>query len=772
MRNSTAPSGLEVVRWLRACPGNRFPILGYANDAAKREFDQDLFRQLFDTQLEPFHCYVDLGRPAIFPKVMFVESLSNQVASSMAEDLARLADIRLRHGFPQALIAAVRFLLGAVRCGAVPIDRGQRLLASLSHRANQAGTGEGLDGELLRWYIQTRSVGIPQPGETGISGRCVLLLDDEAERNGWSAVFAEVFGAEFVAVRTPQAALQALAGAVFDLALVDIRLIDPNSSMVFDGVSFIHYVRRKHLEMPIIAFSCFDESDTTQRALRAGADWYFAKSLESPLDRDSEDYFRKLCAIVSECPHRDSPMRRFWRKFSKLEESLRRLGTASDSQSDLCCEFFRLAYFFGAEKRALGDRSRSLDVRQEALFGRPEYAAQPALSAAVRLLIAKINGSQTSQDVGFYESCCEAFRRLKVPINQWRGLYEPWGLLQRARHNRRVLTPKRFCSAMESFLLVADRATHGGRAGAREANPPHGFVKTRPAAGNEVMQPGLAGEGAEGARKAWVALGSPKLELPEACYLIVDPEGRKWAKVLGEITGRHFQVYEPINSESWHEPLRQRLRVQPAVVWLGIRNLGKPAIKLIRSLKSEFFSDPILVATETFDSVSVRRAFRNGASAYVWTGGLGRESVEHLTSLISELRRLGELANVASAHSLWRNIVQIRAKAASDGGNQLLQDCADLLAIAYFCHHPDSDPHEEWKSQILVPSSAHLALAFWMVGRAAECITDVAEARLSQSQRSQMVAVVQARNIALYGGDGGPSLRKCAKIVCDVLRSL
>lgn len=772
LRNSTTPAGLDVVRWLRACPDNKFPILGYAKGSTKRCLDEGLFQQLFAAELKPFHAFVDIDVSGEPPRLAFVASVSQQVASSMAEDLVRSTDGFLRHSFPEALIAAVRLLLGAIRCGAVQIDNGQLTLEKLACLANRAAAREGLDIELFGWYIRTRNIGKTETRENSLQGRRVLLLDDEAERSGWKAVFAEVFGPGFVAVPTVGAALAALEKQVFDLTLVDIRLIDPNSATALDGVSVIQHIRRRYLDLPVIAFSGSDESDTTQRALRAGADWYFAKSLESPLDRDSEDYFRKLHSLVSGCPTNNAPMRVFWRRFSALEESLRRLGARSGSQTDSCCDFFRLAYFFSMEHKVLPDQRRSLDVRHEVLFGHPEYAAQPAMSAAIRLLIEKINGIETDQAVEFYSECCEAFRRLKLPFKTWGRVYAPWGALQRARHNRRVLTKNKFWLAIESFLSIADRATSGMRFGIRETRPLHGFAKTLPAVGYNEVEEGIVNDIPARARKAWQDIGSPRLELPETSYLIVDAEGRNWAQVLHEISGRHFRVYIPPSPKEWYEPLRQRLRSGPAVVWLGMKSLGPDSTKFIRALKSEFFSVPLLVATDTSDSVAVQRAFRNGASAYVSTSALAKGSREHLITLFDELRRLGELASVPSVHALWRNIVEIRSKAASSDNEQLFRDCADMLAIAHFCYHQDDNPSEEWRFHVLVPSSARSAMASWMVGRVAESILEAAAQRLPRSQRSQMIAVVQARNSALYGRDGAASLKKCLKIVCDALKSL
>src|SRR6202042_1286261 len=115
----------------------------------------------------------------------------------------------------KSLIAAARFLLGAVRCGAVTTEAAEKVLASLQRLAKE--NGPGIDRPLLRWYLESRRISGIRLLSHELYGKRVLLLDDECASAGWNLVFREIFGSGFVGTNSALAAHRLLDRQSFDV---------------------------------------------------------------------------------------------------------------------------------------------------------------------------------------------------------------------------------------------------------------------------------------------------------------------------------------------------------------------------------------------------------------------------------------------------------------------------------------------------------------------------------------------------------------------------
>jgi two-component system, OmpR family, KDP operon response regulator KdpE len=108
-----------------------------------------------------------------------------------------------------------------------------------------------------------------------VSGRRVLVVDDEPQIRRALRLVLRANGYEVTEVAAGEAALDALATAVFDLMILDLVLPD------VDGVEVCRRVR-DWSELPVVVLSAHGDEEIKVRALDEGADDYVTKPFSAP----------------------------------------------------------------------------------------------------------------------------------------------------------------------------------------------------------------------------------------------------------------------------------------------------------------------------------------------------------------------------------------------------------------------------------------------------------------------------------------------------------
>ena len=108
-----------------------------------------------------------------------------------------------------------------------------------------------------------------------MSGRRVLVVDDEPQIRRALRLVLRANGYEVTEVAAGEAALDALATAVFDLMILDLVLPD------VDGVEVCRRVR-DWSELPVVVLSAHGDEEIKVRALDEGADDYVTKPFSAP----------------------------------------------------------------------------------------------------------------------------------------------------------------------------------------------------------------------------------------------------------------------------------------------------------------------------------------------------------------------------------------------------------------------------------------------------------------------------------------------------------
>jgi DNA-binding NarL/FixJ family response regulator len=101
----------------------------------------------------------------------------------------------------------------------------------------------------------------------------ILIVDDHAlVRHGMGHVVRESFSdAEIVEASSAAEAMEAMATAGADIALVDVRMPD------LDGLELLHDMRERWPNVPVIMLTSFDHAHYVRRALAEGAAGYMLK---------------------------------------------------------------------------------------------------------------------------------------------------------------------------------------------------------------------------------------------------------------------------------------------------------------------------------------------------------------------------------------------------------------------------------------------------------------------------------------------------------------
>lgn len=258
------------------------------------------------------------------------------------------------------LIAAVRIYIGALLAGDVPLESAPHklemlcileeaeckksgastsmnrdwkpLLAgigaakSLFERALQAKVLDvsfGSVEEEEEWRRRQEGVRRLQDHRTQRSDRLkqvrVRLVDDQFDKLGWQLVLSQFL---------PKVKCHASVSDFCNLdddkwAETEVLLLDCDLGKgdPLAGLGALPALRKRSIDLPIVMMTAFDDASLAVDALRAGCNDFFAKALQDRDDRNSLDYYLRLCEILCRLPW-EPRLRQAWREFLRTESRL------------------------------------------------------------------------------------------------------------------------------------------------------------------------------------------------------------------------------------------------------------------------------------------------------------------------------------------------------------------------------------------------------------------------------------------------------------------
>jgi PAS domain S-box-containing protein len=180
------------------------------------------------------------------------------------------------HGGLGLGLAIVRHLAelhgGTVRAESLGQGRGATFTVTLPLFPNAESAGEAARA------IAPRPPRPKLDPKRRLAGRCVLVLDDDADMRDLIGMILEDAGATVIAVESVYAALEALESRGPDVAVSDLAM--PGE----DGFAFARRVRASDVEaarrVPLVAMTAYARAEDRRRALAAGFDRHVAKPIE------------------------------------------------------------------------------------------------------------------------------------------------------------------------------------------------------------------------------------------------------------------------------------------------------------------------------------------------------------------------------------------------------------------------------------------------------------------------------------------------------------
>ncbi len=251
-------------------------------------------------------------------------------------------DSKTRHHFGNCL-SAVRIALGAFHAGEISFDMMNDLLDDMKKKELELGNPISFDyRDFFDQSIAFQEMAdelCDEPLKARMSGRKILLADDECRKLGWDKLFEAIFGKDACCfAETPEETVS-LVSEERDLALVYLDLKFPTS--VEQGLKTLREIKTRRLDIPVVVFTADDRSRYVTKCLKHGADNYFAKQLEAE-DRNSLAYFDKFREVTLSGLEKKR-QKEVWLRIADLERTVEAEGPPFYRE---LFSYLRKAYFY------------------------------------------------------------------------------------------------------------------------------------------------------------------------------------------------------------------------------------------------------------------------------------------------------------------------------------------------------------------------------------------------------------------------------------------
>ena len=259
--------------------------------------------------------YVQIPSKDISPQnsVPSVQEWRDLVRTASEMEL-EIACASYRHSL-RSLMAAVRIYLGGAIANQVSVQKVQITLPKFDRLAKREDPHINLDSKLLleglvahqRFSADYKST--IKPTKTKL-----WVLDDCWEDHGWKYALNDLMPGMVTGFKSWNALEERIRKGI---DRPDALMIDCNLGKGFQiptGLELLHSIRSVWQDVRIIFATGYDDAALALTSLREGANVFFAKALNDPLDRRSLDYYSHFSQLL-QVKKRDRKVSTSWRAF-------------------------------------------------------------------------------------------------------------------------------------------------------------------------------------------------------------------------------------------------------------------------------------------------------------------------------------------------------------------------------------------------------------------------------------------------------------------------
>jgi CheY-like chemotaxis protein len=274
-----------------------------------------------------------------------------------------------------------------------------------------------------------------------------LVVDDQLETAGWRATFEAILGPTTRFARSKEDALRCLAD---EAATVSLVLLDLGLPSATDGLEALAMIKSRHLDLPVVVFSAFDDIPLARKCFQGGASGYYVKELEN-VERNSIAYYRKFKEVL-DAALPDTRLRQLWSEISALRGRIPQEASGARIATQVVRSFERAWFFLSSDDQ---DPRLRLLFHQDAATSANVFSHGliEAMMSLELLIETTLDSLESDRRRGARGTLLEQAVRVSRPtmVNKLRALRE-----------RRLLSPAESEEA-ERMWEMRSRVVHGRR---------------------------------------------------------------------------------------------------------------------------------------------------------------------------------------------------------------------------------------------------------------------------------------------------------------------